>query len=169
MDVYCWLALVSDRYSYQQCKSRCRQAVKNDDRQRGRQFVKNERNIKRNTIKLYSMNLPYRVHCCRFSNTSDRSLFSPLHYRQIPSAYAKVNGGTAIPLPATVMVQRRCPPDKVRPLPPTPNHTPCKWIRCLNSLGAGEGNVLKSRATLRVPGLFTTHKQISVQPGNNPQ
>ncbi|XP_068151848.1 protein sickie isoform X1 [Drosophila tropicalis] len=44
--------------------------------------------------------------------------------RQIAPAYAKVNGGTAIPLPATVMVQRRCPPDKVRPLPPTPNHTP---------------------------------------------
>ncbi|XP_036321700.1 protein sickie isoform X2 [Rhagoletis pomonella] len=44
--------------------------------------------------------------------------------RQIPSAYSKANGGTAIPLPATVMVQRRCPPDKVRPLPPTPNHTP---------------------------------------------
>ncbi|XP_043070626.1 protein sickie isoform X3 [Drosophila grimshawi] len=44
--------------------------------------------------------------------------------RQIPPAYGKVNGGTAIPLPATVMVQRRCPPDKVRPLPPTPNHTP---------------------------------------------
>ncbi|XP_034134732.1 protein sickie isoform X6 [Drosophila guanche] len=43
--------------------------------------------------------------------------------RQIAPAY-KVNGGTAIPLPATVMVQRRCPPDKVRPLPPTPNHTP---------------------------------------------
>ncbi|KAH8325857.1 hypothetical protein KR067_009256 [Drosophila pandora] len=44
--------------------------------------------------------------------------------RQIAPAYTKVNGGTAIPLPATVMVQRRCPPDKVRPLPPTPNHTP---------------------------------------------
>ncbi|XP_028895905.2 protein sickie isoform X4 [Zeugodacus cucurbitae] len=44
--------------------------------------------------------------------------------RQIPTAYSKANGGTAIPLPATVMVQRRCPPDKVRPLPPTPNHTP---------------------------------------------
>ncbi|XP_075149144.1 sickie isoform X3 [Haematobia irritans] len=43
--------------------------------------------------------------------------------RQIPQAYTKANG-TAIPLPATVMVQRRCPPDKVRPLPPTPNHTP---------------------------------------------
>ncbi|XP_030381243.1 protein sickie-like [Scaptodrosophila lebanonensis] len=44
--------------------------------------------------------------------------------KQIAPAYAKVNGGTAIPLPATVMVQRRCPPDKVRPLPPTPNHAP---------------------------------------------
>ncbi|KAI8119920.1 Protein sickie, partial [Lucilia cuprina] len=44
-------------------------------------------------------------------------------FRQIPQAYTKANG-TAIPLPATVMVQRRCPPDKVRPLPPTPNHTP---------------------------------------------
>ncbi|XP_073822561.1 sickie isoform X2 [Musca autumnalis] len=43
--------------------------------------------------------------------------------RQIPQAYTKANG-TAIPLPATVMVQRRCPPDKVRPLPPTPNHAP---------------------------------------------
>lgn len=51
---------------------------------------------------------------------------STLSYRQIPTAYSKANGGTAIPLPATVMVQRRCPPDKVRPLPPTPNHTPCK-------------------------------------------
>lgn len=44
--------------------------------------------------------------------------------------YSKVgaNGsGTAIPLPATVLVQRRCPPDKVRPLPPTPGHSPCKF------------------------------------------
>ncbi|XP_053958598.1 protein sickie-like [Anastrepha ludens] len=49
---------------------------------------------------------------------------SPDVRRQISSAYSKTNGGTAIPLPATVMVQRRCPPDKVRPLPPTPNHTP---------------------------------------------
>ncbi|XP_037959838.1 protein sickie isoform X2 [Teleopsis dalmanni] len=49
---------------------------------------------------------------------------SPDVRRQIPTAYSKANGGTAIPLPATVMVQRRCPPDKVRPLPPTPNHTP---------------------------------------------
>ncbi|KAM8715054.1 hypothetical protein ACLKA7_002151 [Drosophila subpalustris] len=49
---------------------------------------------------------------------------SPDVRRQIAPAYGKVNGGTAIPLPATVMVQRRCPPDKVRPLPPTPNHTP---------------------------------------------
>ncbi|XP_065358123.1 protein sickie isoform X2 [Calliphora vicina] len=48
---------------------------------------------------------------------------SPDVRRQIPQAYTKANG-TAIPLPATVMVQRRCPPDKVRPLPPTPNHTP---------------------------------------------
>lgn len=53
-------------------------------------------------------------------------LFSFFHCRQIPQAYTKANG-TAIPLPATVMVQRRCPPDKVRPLPPTPNHTPCKY------------------------------------------
>jgi len=59
-------------------------------------------------------------------------------YRQIAPAYAKVNGGTAIPLPATVMVQRRCPPDKVRPLPPTPNHTPCKYSIW------GEGNLLKN-------------------------
>lgn len=44
-------------------------------------------------------------------------------FRQLPVPYTKpgVNGGTAIPLPATVMVTRRCPPDKVRPLPPTPN------------------------------------------------
>ncbi|XP_055612776.1 protein sickie-like [Uranotaenia lowii] len=43
---------------------------------------------------------------------------------QLPVPYATkpgLNGGTAIPLPATVMVTRRCPPDKVRPLPPTPN------------------------------------------------
>jgi hypothetical protein len=44
--------------------------------------------------------------------------------RQLPVPYGKSggNGGTAIPLPATVLVTRRCPPDKVRPLPPTPNH-----------------------------------------------
>lgn len=90
--------------------------------------------------------------------------------RQIAPAYAKVNGGTAIPLPATVMVQRRCPPDKVRPLPPTPNHTPCKWIRFQGGGGLyllksawrrGEGT---SWATLNVCWLFTAHKQISVQP-----
>lgn len=31
---------------------------------------------------------------------------------------------TSIPVPATALVQRRCAPDKVRPLPPTPNQ--CK-------------------------------------------
>ncbi|XP_037047958.1 protein sickie isoform X5 [Bradysia coprophila] len=51
---------------------------------------------------------------------------SPEVKRQLPVPYSKVgaNGGTAIPLPATVLVQRRCPPDKVRPLPPTPGHSP---------------------------------------------
>ncbi|XP_055681373.1 protein sickie isoform X4 [Lutzomyia longipalpis] len=46
----------------------------------------------------------------------------PMTNRQLPLSYAKAgpNGGTAIPLPATVLVTRRCPPDKVRPLPPTP-------------------------------------------------
>lgn len=54
--------------------------------------------------------------------------------RQIPAPYSKANGGTAIPLPATVLVQRRCPPDKVRPLPPTPNHAPCKYLPMLPTL-----------------------------------
>lgn len=45
--------------------------------------------------------------------------------RQLPVPYGKtgINSGTSIPLPATVLVTRRCPPDKVRPLPPTPGHT----------------------------------------------
>lgn len=43
--------------------------------------------------------------------------------RQLPAPYGKPGpNGTAIPLPATVLVTRRCPPDKVRPLPPTPSH-----------------------------------------------
>lgn len=57
--------------------------------------------------------------------------YSSLLYscRQIAVPYGKVhsNGvgnnnhnGTAIPLPASA---RRCPPDKVRPLPPTPTST----------------------------------------------
>lgn len=45
----------------------------------------------------------------------------------MPYSKAGVNGGTSIPLPATVLVTRRCPPDKVRPLPPTPGHSPCKY------------------------------------------
>lgn len=44
----------------------------------------------------------------------------------MPYAKAGSNGGTSIPLPATVLVTRRCPPDKVRPLPPTPGQTQCK-------------------------------------------
>ncbi|XP_055389466.1 protein sickie-like isoform X2 [Condylostylus longicornis] len=60
------------------------------------------------------------------NNRKCRSLpNSPDVKRQIPVPYSKTNGGTAIPLPATVLVQRRCPPDKIRPLPPTPNHVPC--------------------------------------------
>ncbi|KAG5683213.1 hypothetical protein PVAND_012509 [Polypedilum vanderplanki] len=42
--------------------------------------------------------------------------------RQLPVYTKTANGATAIPMPATVLVTRRCPPDKVRPLPPTPNH-----------------------------------------------
>lgn len=43
--------------------------------------------------------------------------------RQLPAPYGKPGpNGTSIPLPATVLVARRCPPDKVRPLPPTPSH-----------------------------------------------
>ncbi|KAL7031114.1 hypothetical protein ACKWTF_006898 [Chironomus riparius] len=42
--------------------------------------------------------------------------------RQLPVYTKTANGATAIPLPATVLVTRRCPPDKIRPLPPTPNH-----------------------------------------------
>lgn len=56
------------------------------------------------------------------------------HCRTLPAPYTKgsTNGtGTAIPLPATVLVQRRCPPDKVRPLPPTPNHQPGKALTCV--------------------------------------
>ncbi|XP_062542460.1 protein sickie-like [Armigeres subalbatus] len=62
--------------------------------------------------------------------------------RQLPVPYTKpgVNGGTAIPLPATVMVTRRCPPDKVRPLPPTPNqqtglHPACRSTPSLAATG----------------------------------
>ncbi|XP_065094489.1 protein sickie-like isoform X4 [Ochlerotatus camptorhynchus] len=65
--------------------------------------------------------------------------------RQLPVPYTKpgVNGGTAIPLPATVMVTRRCPPDKVRPLPPTPNQQtglhPGLQKHTLASSGGGGG------------------------------
>lgn len=54
--------------------------------------------------------------------------FLSFHFRQLPVPYSKagINGGTAIPLPATVLVTRRCPPDKVRPLPPTPNQQSCE-------------------------------------------
>lgn len=105
---------------------------------------------------------------------------SPLHCRQIAPAYTKVNGGTAIPLPATVMVQRRCPPDKVRPLPPTPNHTPCEYLPSIPPAG-GVGNLLKNILSPQPPGflcmwagvcrrepLFTGGKQILV-PGYGKQ
>ena len=46
----------------------------------------------------------------------------------MPYSKGGANGGTSIPLPATVSVTRRCPPDKVRPLPPTPGHSPCKLL-----------------------------------------
>lgn len=64
--------------------------------------------------------------------------------RQIAVPYGKVQhhntngglvGGTSIPLPATVLASRRCPPDKVRPLPPTPGAATCqtgKRSRCDN-------------------------------------
>lgn len=51
-------------------------------------------------------------------------------FRQLPVYTKTANGATAIPMPATVLVTRRCPPDKVRPLPPTPNHQSCKlWAQ----------------------------------------
>ncbi|CAD6997738.1 unnamed protein product [Ceratitis capitata] len=78
---------------------------------------------------------------------------------QIPTAYSKANGGTAIPLPATVMVQRRCPPDKVRPLPPTPNHTPS--IPGLGKSGA-EFNSGRSNSPPT-----TNHTIQSLKTGNN--
>ncbi|XP_058816201.1 protein sickie-like [Topomyia yanbarensis] len=69
---------------------------------------------------------------------------SPDVRRQLPVPYAKpgINGGTAIPLPATVMVARRCPPDKVRPLPPTPNqqtglHPGLQKHTLVGSIGSG--------------------------------
>lgn len=56
-------------------------------------------------------------------------LFFFAYFRQLPVYTKTANGATAIPLPATVLVTRRCPPDKVRPLPPTPNHQSCKlWV-----------------------------------------
>ncbi|KAH8410091.1 hypothetical protein KR009_005833 [Drosophila setifemur] len=79
--------------------------------------------------------------------------------RQIAPAYAKVNGGTAIPLPATVMVQRRCPPDKVRPLPPTPNHTPS-----IPGLGKSGSDFNSSRPNSPPT---TNHTIQSLKSGNN--
>lgn len=39
-----------------------------------------------------------------------------------------MNGGaTSIPLPQSVSVTRRCPPDKIRPLPPTPDQSHSKF------------------------------------------
>lgn len=57
-------------------------------------------------------------------------MFVCFNYRQLPTPYSKsgTNGGTSIPLPATVLVTRRCPPDKVRPLPPTPGQQTGKNI-----------------------------------------
>lgn len=43
------------------------------------------------------------------------SLFSVC--RQLPVPYGKVNGGTAIPLPATVHVTRRTPDKRSLPVP----------------------------------------------------
>lgn len=51
------------------------------------------------------------------------SFFRSILNRQLPAPYVKAGpNGTSIPLPATVLLGRRCPPDKVRPLPPTPSH-----------------------------------------------
>lgn len=64
------------------------------------------------------------------------------HSRQLPVYTKTANGATAIPLPATVLVTRRCPPDKVRPLPPTPNHQSCK----LWSLNSIERNFIRNKS-----------------------
>lgn len=58
--------------------------------------------------------------------------------KQLPVLYGKssVNGGaTSIPLPQSVSVTRRCPPDKIRPLPPTPDQSHSKF-RVTSSLSA---------------------------------
>ncbi|XP_055385781.1 protein sickie-like isoform X2 [Condylostylus longicornis] len=75
------------------------------------------------------------------NNRKCRSLpNSPDVKRQKSTPYSKTNG-TAIPLPATVLVQRRCPPDKVRPLPPTPNHVPSiPGLAKTSSSGSGSLN-----------------------------
>lgn len=72
--------------------------------------------------------------CEHGSNDTNESFdifFSCNSYRQkqLPVLYGKstVNGGaTSIPLPQTVSVTRRCPPDKIRPLPPTPDQSQSK-------------------------------------------
>lgn len=68
-----------------------------------------------------------------FSFSFLSSHFNSYRQKQLPVLYGKsttVNGGgtTSIPLPQTVSVTRRCPPDKIRPLPPTPDQSQSKLI-----------------------------------------
>ncbi|GAB0099371.1 hypothetical protein DMENIID0001_152270 [Sergentomyia squamirostris] len=73
---------------------------------------------------------------------------SPDVRRQLPLSYAKAgpNGGTAIPLPATVLVTRRCPPDKVRPLPPTPGQQTTTLTKQSGAI-SGDGSSQQSTAS----------------------
>ncbi|XP_062553040.1 protein sickie-like [Armigeres subalbatus] len=85
---------------------------------------------------------------------------SPDVRRQLPVPYTKpgVNGGTAIPLPATVMVTRRCPPDKVRPLPPTPNQqTGLHPGLQKHTLASGNGGVGGAQAGISAGSGSTPH------------
>ncbi|XP_048506232.1 protein sickie isoform X2 [Athalia rosae] len=71
---------------------------------------------------------------------------------RLPSPYNKqagaggpgVQGGTSIPLPATVAATRRCPPDKVRPAPSPAHQTQLGGLKHGNG---GIGSASSSRST----------------------
>lgn len=81
-------------------------------------------------------------------------IFVCIYFRQLPVYTKTANGATAIPLPATVLVTRRNLPDKVRPLPPTPNHQSCKlWVPF----------IIENCSILKI-NLFSLPPALSIQP-----
>lgn len=85
----------------------------------------------------YSKSLPNSPALKRWLNEICFSSVFVTHLYKCKSRYRSgpaTTQHTSIPVPATALVQRRCAPDKVRPLPPTPNQCTLHTNTPLNKL-----------------------------------